>query len=160
MKVRRLYTLYCLALPWRFKIGIAYNVEDRTAQIQGELSREIGRQVYVRQALAVPVLFPERTERWMHQKFAVLRAKVPYHRGHTEWFTIRNYATAFIWLFWLGYSGGTMTISRVAITAFLFLVPFPLDGVLLQVVVAVAQVAAGLFGLYLALCVLGAVFSS
>jgi hypothetical protein len=72
MKVRRLYTLYCLALPWRFKIGIAYNVEDRTAQIQGELSREIGRPVYVRQALAVPLLFPERTERWMHSKFAVL----------------------------------------------------------------------------------------
>lgn len=159
MRPRYLYTLYCLGLPWKFKIGIAYNVPARMAQIQSELSYREGKTMMVRKALAVPVLFPERTEAWMHRQFGRLRAWVPYHRGHTEWFIIRNYAAALIWLGWLGYTGCTMTMTRVLIAVFLLIVPFPLDGVLLQVVVAIAHFAAGIVGLYIILYALGALLS-
>ena len=116
--------------------------------------------ITVREAWAIPVAFPEGAERWMHRFFAAISAKVPYHRGHTEWFNLQNKWAAFSYLVLQGYIGDSFTIQRAIIAAVIFCLPFPLDGVLLQVVVAVAQVAAGLFGLYLALCLLGAVFTS
>lgn len=159
MRPRYLYTLYCLGLPGRFKIGITYNVTDRISQIQYELRRQTGRELHVRVALAVPVLFPERAERWLHRKFEAMRAKMPYHSGHTEWFTIRNGAVALAFLFFLGYNEQTFTVQRAIITLVLFRAPFPLDGVLLQIVVALAHLFAGLFGLYVILYALGAILS-
>lgn len=159
MRLRYIYTLYTFSLPWRFKIGIAYDVQQRIGQIQYELSRQTGKQVLIRKAMAVPVFFPESAEQRLHHWFAALRAKVPYHRGHTEWFGIVNIATLAIWLRFLAAHSEAFTMQRFYISLFLLLVPFPLDGVLLQVVVMLLHFFVPLLCLYGILYALGAMFS-
>jgi len=145
MKFRKLYALYSWSLLWRFKIGIAYDVAQRIQQLEYELSRETGRRVRVDKALAIPVFFPEKTEAWLHAKLYMLRAYVPRHAGHTEWFDIRNFAAALLYILAAEYFG--LNWSWYAPVIILF-IPYPLDGVIFLTAVAAFQLAAVCFVAY------------
>lgn len=139
MKFRKLYALYSWSLLWRFKIGIAYDVDQRIQQLQYELSGAIGRPVTVSKALAIPVLFPEKTEAYLHGKLQMLRAYVPRHAGHTEWFNIRNFAASMAFIFGCEYLGLPWQWYHCVL---IFFFPYPLDGVLFLAAVACVQLAA------------------
>jgi len=126
--------LYCLftwsLLPWRlprFKIGIATNVNARIAQIQNELSYALGRPVIVRRAAAFPIIGAGWLEKRLHWVFDSLRAKMPRHAGHTEWFRILNIWTLFFVALARNYYG--MDFNPWYILVILFF-PLPLDGLL------------------------------
>jgi hypothetical protein len=139
MKLRKLYILHSWSLLWRFKIGIAYDVTQRIQQLEYELSHATGRPVNVSKAMAIPVLFPEKTEAWMHRKLDTLRAYMPKHAGHTEWFTIRNFAASLTFICVCEYLGLDWRWYHAAI---IFVLPYPLDGVIFLTAVAAAQLAA------------------
>lgn len=132
--------LYCLftwsLLPWRlprFKIGISDNVPARIAQIQNELSYALGRPVVVRRAAAFPIIGAGWMEKRLHWVFDSLRAKMPRHAGHTEWFAIRNIGGVAI-LVWLSREYGfDVTPWHVLIVFFL---PLPVDGVIVLCIAA------------------------
>ena len=138
MKFRKLYALYSWSLLWRFKVGISYDVPQRVQQLEYELSRETGRPVRVFSALSVPVIFPEKTEAWAHGVFQRLRAYVPRHAGHTEWFVIRNFAASLIFILICEYF---CLNWRWYHPALIFFLPYPIDGVLLLAAVAAIQLA-------------------
>jgi hypothetical protein len=139
MKLRKLYALYSWSLLWRFKIGIAYDVPQRIQQLEYELSRETGKPVKVDKAMAIPVFFPEKTEAYLHGKLQMLRAYVPRHAGHTEWFAIRNFAAAMLYILAAEYFGLNWSWYAPII---ILLIPYPLDGVLFLTAVAALQLAA------------------
>jgi uncharacterized membrane protein (DUF106 family) len=139
MKLRKLYALYSWSLLWRFKIGIAYDVAQRIQQLQYELSRETGRPVTVAKAMAIPVFFPEKTEAYLHGKLQMLRAYVPRHAGHTEWFAIRNFAASLSFICLCEYMGLEWRWYHAAL---IFILPYPLDGVIFLTAVAAFQLAA------------------
>ena len=148
MKFRKLYALYSWSLLWRCKIGISYDVQQRIQQLEYELSGAMNQPVRVQKAVAVPVLFPEKMEGWLHGKLAALNARVPYHRGHTEWFQVRNFGGALCLLLCAEYMGLDWEWWHLAAVYFL---PLPIDAALLVVGVLVAQIAAVFFLLYLLL---------
>ena len=132
--------LYCLftwsLLPWRlprFKIGIATDVSQRVAQIQYELSYALGRPVIVRRAAAFPIIGAGWLEKRLHWVFDSVRAKMPKHAGHTEWFAIRNIGGVLL-LVWLSREYGfEVTPWHVLVVFFL---PLPLDGFIVIFVAA------------------------
>jgi len=138
--------LYCLftwsLLPWRlprFKIGIATNVNARIGQIQNELSYALGRPVIVRRAAAFPIIGAGWLEKRLHWVFDSLRAKMPRHAGHTEWFAIRNIGGVAI-LVWLSREYGfEVTPWHVLLVFFL---PVPVDGFIVICVAAFLHYAA------------------
>ncbi len=140
--MRYLYCIFCvtnLRLLGRFKIGITSDMSARRAQISGELGG--ARLLH----FSFWVLFPLKMEKRLHGLFARLRAKVPYHRGYTEWFTIRNYATAALFLSYTDLTGQALAASVLAI----IFVPIPWDGVLAVLAVVAVQVVAVLSFVYL-----------
>lgn len=139
MKFRKLYALYSWSLLWRCKIGIAYDVQQRIQQLEYELSGAMNQPVRVQKAVAVPVLFPEKMEAWLHGKLQALNARVPYHRGHTEWFQVRNFGGALCLLLCAEYLGLDWEWWHLAAVYFL---PLPIDAALLVVGVACVQLAA------------------
>lgn len=137
---RYLYCIFCLTSLrtfGRFKIGISSDVTARRGQIASELGIPARRLWH----LSFPVFFPEKMESRLHRLFSGLRAKMPYHRGHTEWFRIRNYAALVVFLWGTDLQGEALPVA-----AFLVLfAPVPLDG-FLAVLAAVAVQAAIVLG--------------
>lgn len=140
--MKTLYVLFTGALPWRTKIGITGNLAARKSQIASELSGRMGKYVVIRTAMAIPVLFPESLERWMHRAFERLRAYVPRHSGHTEWFVIRNFWAACCLLGLSEWLGLDWDYWHLAVVYFL---PLPLDAVLFLALIFLGQVAATMF---------------
>lgn len=156
------YCLYCYStaglLPPRlpvFKIGITDHVPTRIRQIESELSYSTGRSVKVRKAVAMPLIFASLVERKLHGVFARIRAKMPRHSGHTEWFSILNYGAAVIYLALLAVFNCQMTGGRVVIMVVVFFAPLPLDGMVLVVASAVAEYVVFLFSIYCFIAGLG-----
>lgn len=122
---RHLYCIFCLTSLrtfGRFKIGISSDVSARRGQIASELGIPARRLWH----LSFPVLFPEKMEARLHRLFSGLRAKMPYHRGHTEWFRIRNYAAMVVFLWGTDMQGEALTVAAVVV----LFAPVPLDGFL------------------------------
>lgn len=143
--------LYCIFTPFsfrlvgRFKIGITSNMKARREQISTELG---GVKLY---HFSLWVLYPEKMEKRLHGLFARLRARVPYHRGHTEWFSIRNYAAACVYLLWSGHSGEAAAAWVVA----LIFMPVPFDGFMAVLAVFAFQVAGVAALIYIAALSIG-----
>lgn len=157
MRIKKLYSLICPQMPWRFKFGTSYDVPGRIRQIEYELSQQIGKPVQVRQALSVPLFFTEQVEMWLHKKFARLRAVVPFHRGYKEWYLVRNFFTVVLFLWICQQYGLNWKWWHLAL---LYLLPLPIDAVLLQIVIFIAQAFTALLLFYLLLCGAGVVLNS
>ena len=121
MKLRKLYALYSWSLLWRCKIGIAYDVQQRIQQLEYELSGAMNQPVRVQKAVAVPVLFPEKMEAWLHGKLQALNAE--YLGLDWQWWNL----------------------------AAVYFLPLPIDAALLVVGVLAVQVAAVFFLFYVLL---------
>lgn len=145
--IKTLYILFSWQLPWRFKAGISGNLKSRIAQIAYELSNETGRNVEVKTALAVPVFMPEAMERLLHSAFSWLRAYVPYHAGHTEWFTVRNFIACAVFIGCCREFDLNWKVWHLLIVYFF---PLPLDAIIILAGIFVIQLAAGLFLAYAA----------
>lgn len=146
MRLRKLYALYSWSLLWRCKIGITYDVQQRIQQLEYELSGAMNQPVRVQKAVAVPVLFPEKMEAWLHSKLQAYNVRVPYHRGHTEWFRLKNFFGSLLLLSLAEYFGLDWKLWHLAAVYFL---PLPIDAALLVVGVLAVQVAAAFFLFYL-----------
>ncbi len=133
------YLLTSPQLPGKFKAGYSRDVYRRMGEIAEELAQAMGRDVTINKELALPMLLPGKSERWLHKAFAAFRAKVPYHAGYTEWFHARNFWAVVAWLGWLWLFGLPITLPRILIAVVLYYVRYPLDGVLLLVLVFLAQ---------------------
>jgi hypothetical protein len=131
-----------------FKIGISGSVQDRMRQIESELSYTTGKRVTIRKALAMPLLFSGFMERRLHRALSAIRAKMPYHAGHTEWFRCVNFGAAVIYLLLLAAFRQDMNYARVGIFAVVVLAPFPVDGFVLVLVSFLADVAVFFLILY------------
>ena len=139
--LRYIYCIFCLTSLrtfGRFKIGISADVTARRGQIAYELGIPARRLWH----LSFPVLFPEKMEARLHRWFSGLRAKMPYHRGHTEWFRIRNYAALVVFLWGTDMRGEALPVAAFAV----LFAPVPLDG-FLAVLAAFAFQAAVVFGI-------------
>lgn len=85
--IRFLYVMYTFAFWWRFKCGIASDVERRRTEIESALSSAMNRKVRVRVAMSVPSLFSESQEAKIHRWLAPIRDKgMVWHSGYSEWF--------------------------------------------------------------------------
>lgn len=151
-----MFAPFSLSLMWRFKVGIAADVKQRAAQIKYDLQRTVGGKVKL-YYLSMPVWFPESTETRLHRWFDSAKAKVPYHRGHTEWFAVRNQVATLAFIAYCGQTGQPPEWWHVGLV---YIAPVPLDGFLAVLAAFVFQAAAALFVLYL--CYAGAtgVFST
>lgn len=133
------YLLTSPQLPGKFKAGISNDVYRRMGEIAEQLAHEMGRDVTINKEMALPMLLPERSEKWIHKTLSAFRAKVPYHSGHTEWFHCRNFWAVLLWLVALWFFGLKLTLPRLAITAVLYYARYPLDGALLLLLAFFAQ---------------------
>lgn len=158
--IERVYILSSPQLNGKYKIGRSNDVFRRIGEIADELAQEMRQTVTVKKEMSAPMLFPGWAEKILHRFFENDRTQVPYHSGHTEWFSPRNFwavVVYFLFLVGLGHLQvitPELTIMRIIIAAVLYYVPYPLDGMLLlalvflaQGVLAVAALWAGWIGL-------------
>lgn len=122
------YLLTSPQLPGHFKIGVSNNVFRRMGEISDQLAQEMRCDVTINREISLPMALPYAAEAWLHTKFHALRAKVPYHAGHTEWFRARNFFGVVIWLFVLFYLGKELSVARIGIAAIIYYLPYPVDG--------------------------------
>lgn len=148
------YLLTSPQLPGLFKIGISNNVYRRMGEISEELAQEMRCDVTINREISLPMAFPYKAESWLHARFAAVRAAVPYHAGHTEWFRVRNFFAVVLWLLAIFALGKGLSIIRISIAIILYFLPFPVDGFLFlfaaflsQFILLAAAVGLILYGL-------------
>lgn len=142
MKLPRFEHLYCgftLDLPYRHKWGISISAKNRWSNIKMELEQELGRSIKV-YALPVPILYAGYFERLLFRIFRYLKYNgLKYSTGRTEYFWSVNIFTFLtLWgaLDFFGFDDG---IYKAFIT---MLIPAPLDGFLMILVIFIVQWAA------------------
>lgn len=152
MKFPRFEHLYCgftPELPYRHKWGYSLTAKERWESIKRELSQELGREVKVI-VLPVPILYAQYFERLLFRIFRCLKYNgLKYSTGRTEYFwSINIFTFLTLWgaLDFFGFSDG---IYKAFIT---MLIPAPLDGFLMILIIFILQWAAILgflgFGFY------------
>lgn len=142
MKLPRFEHLYCgftPELPYRHKWGWSLEAKDRWASIKRELSQELGRDVKVF-VLPVPILYAGYFERLLFRIFRHLKYNgLKYSTGRTEYFWSVNIFTFLtLWgaLDFFGFQDG---IYKAFLT---LLIPAPLDGFLMILIIFLLQWAA------------------
>jgi len=139
MKLPRFEHLYCgftLDLPWRHKWGISISAKNRWSNIKMELEQELGRSIKV-YSLPVPILYAGYFERLLFRIFKYLKYDgLKYSTGRTEYFWSVNIFTFLIlWdaLTFFGFQDGLYW------AIFTLLIPVPLDGFLMILIVFILQ---------------------
>lgn len=142
MKLPRFEHLYCgftLDLPYRHKWGISISAKNRWSNIKMELEQELGRSIKV-YALPVPILYAGYFERLLFRIFRYLKYNgLKYSTGRTEYFWSVNIFTFLtLWgaLDFFGFQDG---IYKAFLT---LLIPAPLDGFLVILIIFIVQWAA------------------
>ena len=137
--IRWLYVMYTFSHLFRFKVGIAKDVEQRRASVEASMSSALNRRVKIRVALYVPSLFSEAQEAKIHRWLNPIRDKgMVHHSGYSEWFYFLNIGSAFgIYLISKHY-GLNVTPCHIALYAIIPL--FPLDAALLVFAVFMAEI--------------------
>lgn len=149
--IRWLYVFYTYAHPYRFKIGIAKDVEQRRAGVEASMSSAMNRRVKIRVALYVPSIFSESQEAKIHRWLYRLRDRgMVQHSGYSEWFWfwILNFGLAVIvWAvcYWNGYYLEGCYVALITMQPF-----YPLPPVLIVVAVFVMEIVVFLAGAFLA----------
>lgn len=136
--MRYLYVMFCpfsLPLLFRFKIGIAADPNVRAAQIQSDLYRSVGKVSLFR--FSMPVFFTETMEGYLHKWYGKATAKVPWHRGHTEWFYTRNVFTFIVFAYYCQSVGHFWEFWQAIVLLFF---PIPFDGILSVLIVFGLQI--------------------
>lgn len=131
------------ALPYRAKIGISIEAKDRKMQIKSELRPMFGDvKVY---AVGFPVLYARQIESKLHGWFSRLQYRgIQHTNGGTEWFWSLNVLTCVILSIFRLYMGEKwFLLPWVAL-----MVPFPIDYILLTLLIAAFQWALILGGLW------------
>ena len=139
MKLPRFEHLYCgftLDLPYRHKWGISISAKNRWSNIKMELEQELGRSIKV-YALPVPILYAGYFERLLFKIFRSLKYDgLKYSTGRTEYFWSVNFITFYLSWFLFYYFGVHDPVWKAL---FLFLIPAPLDGFLMILIIFILQ---------------------
>ena len=149
--IRYLYVMYTLSFWWRFKCGIANDVERRRAEIEAGLSSAMNRKVRVRVAASVPSVFSETQEAKIHRWLAPFRDNgMVYHSGYSEWFWfwIPNFAlAAVVWAvcYLNGYYLPACYVALITLQPF-----YPLPAVIIVAGVFVVEVVLVFSGIFVA----------
>ena len=149
--IRFLYVMYTFAFWWRFKCGIANNVERRRSEIEAGLSSAMNRKVRVRVAASVPSMFGESQEAKIHRWLAPFRDNgMVYHSGYSEWFWfwIPNFVLAvIIWIvcYLNGYHISACYVALITLQPF-----YPLPAVILVFAVLVMEIVLVFSGIFVA----------
>ena len=142
MKLPRFEHLYCgftIDLPYRHKIGWSLSAEKRWKDIKRELGRELGRDIDV-WALPVPILYARSCEQFIFRLFKSFQYKgLKTSTGRTEYFWSINFISFFLAWFLLYYFGVQDGKWKAL---FLLLIPAPIDGFLVILVIFILQWAA------------------
>jgi hypothetical protein len=143
-KFEHLYIIFApTALPYRAKIGISIAAAMRKEQIKSELRPMFGNvAVY---AIGFPVLYARQIECKLHGWFARMQYRgIQHTNGGTEWFWSLNILTCVALSILRLYMGEKwFLLPWVAL-----MVPFPIDYILLTLLIAAIQWALILGGLW------------
>jgi hypothetical protein len=143
-KFEHLYLIFApYAMPYRAKIGISIAAKQRKEQIKAELRPMFGNvTVY---AVGLPVLYAYQIEQRLHRLFARFQYNgIQHTNGGTEWFWSLNIFTCVALSILRLYMGEKwFLLPWVAL-----MVPFPIDYILLTLLIAAIQWALILGGLY------------
>ena len=139
MKLPKFEHLYCgftLDLPWRHKWGISIEAGDRWKSIKTGLEKELGRSIKV-YSLPVPILYAGYFERLLFRIFKYLKYNgLKYSTGRTEYFwsvNIFTFLTLWDALTFFGFQDGFYW------AIFTLLIPVPLDGFLMILIIFILQ---------------------
>lgn len=148
--IRFLYVMYTYSFWWRFKCGIAADVERRRTEIESALSSAMNRKVRVRVAMSVPSLFSESQEAKIHRWLTPIRDKgMVWHSGYSEWFWYwgLNFVLAVVaWAscYLNGYYLPGCYVALITLQPF-----YPLPAALIVFAVFLAEIVAFLVGVFL-----------
>jgi len=139
MKLPRFEHLYCgftLDLPYRHKWGISIESDQRWKSIKTDLEKELGREVKVT-VRRFPILYARFFERLLFRVFHPLKYNgLKQSTGRTEYFWSVNIFTFLtLWgaLDFFGFQDGLYW------AIFTLLIPVPLDGFLMILIVFILQ---------------------
>ena len=142
MKLPRFAHLYCgftPDLPYRHKIGWSLSAEKRWKDIKRELGKELGRDIDV-WTLPVPILYARECEQFIFRVFKSLQyTGLKTSTGRTEYFwsvNIFTFLTLWDTLTFFGFQDGFYW------ALFTLLIPVPLDGFLMILIIFILQWAA------------------
>jgi hypothetical protein len=142
MKLPRFAHLYCgftLDLPYRMKIGWSLSAEKRWKDIKRELGKELGRDIKV-WALPVPILYARECEKIVFRLFKYYKYNgLKTSTGRTEYFWAVNIFTFLTLWGALDFFGVQDGIYKAFLT---LLIPAPLDGFLVILIIFLLQWAA------------------
>lgn len=142
--IESVYVLFCPQFPWRGKVGISANVEQRRASIEQEFRYRFGDHVRVWRLFRLPILTDARSfEQAIHNALK----KLPYWEcrtmhgtnGYTEWFWAANWILAILSYF------ACMALNldcKALVAACVLILPLPLDFALFVLLLAAAEYAA------------------
>lgn len=149
LDIRWLYVFYTFSHLFRFKVGIAKDVEQRRASVEASMSSALNRRVKIRVALYVPSLFSEAQEAKIHRWLNPIRDRgMVQHSGYSEWFWFVSPITSVCLYFILRHYGANVTPCHIALFAILPL--YPADAALLVFAVFVVEIMAFLAGVFIA----------
>lgn len=147
LDIRWLYVFYTFSHLFRFKVGIAKDVEQRRASVEASMSSALNRRVKIRVALYVPSLFSEAQEAKIHRWLNPIRDRgMVVHSGYSEWFWFVSPITSVCLYFILRHYGANVTPCHIALFAILPL--YPADAALLVFAVFVVEIMAFLVGVF------------
>ena len=139
MKLPRFQHLYCgftLDLPYRHKWGISISAKNRWSNIKMELEQELGRSIKV-YSLPVPILYARECEQFIFSVFKSLQyTGLKTSTGRTEYFwsvNIFTFLTLWDALTFFGFQDGFYW------ALFTLLIPVPLDGLLMILIIFILQ---------------------
>ena len=139
MNLPRFQHLYCgftLDLPYRHKWGISLESEKRWINIKRDLGSELGRDIKVYK-LALPVLYARTFEKLVFRVFRSLKYNgLKQSTGRTEYFwsvNIFTFLTLWDALTFFGFQDGFYW------ALFTLLIPVPLDGFLMILIIFILQ---------------------
>jgi hypothetical protein len=139
MKLPKFEHLYCgftLDLPYRHKWGISISAKNRWSNIKMELEQELGRSIKV-YALPVPILYARTCEQFVFRLFKGFKYNgLKTSTGRTEYFWSINFISFFLAWFLLYYFGVPDGKWKAL---FLLLIPAPLDGFLVILIIFLIQ---------------------
>lgn len=135
-RVRHLYCGFTPDLPYRHKWGESIEAADRWKSIKAGLEKELGRNIKV-YSFAVPILYARECEQFIFRVFKSLQYKgLKTSTGRTEYFwSINIFTFLTLWgaLDFFGFDDG---IYKAFLT---LLIPAPLDGFLMILVIFIVQ---------------------
>ena len=140
-RVEHLYVFYSLSvdLLWRSKIGISIDGETRRDQVESSINKALSRNIRLRCAAKVPVLFARKMEGSLHR--ALPHAYSPYRElagssGWSEWFySVNKVVPGLLVLAALYFWNFDFVLGAAIVLA----LPLPIDFIIFVLLIFVCQ---------------------